>query len=499
MPRLTQGWVVLAAGALAAFAARPYAGGWNDGSRLAAVESLVDCHTFAVDDSVYLTPSAAARPPYDPSNALAAAHGTQDKLLIGRHWYSDKSPVPAVLMAGPYQLWRWAGGPCAADRPDLYALGLTWLFAGLPYVLAVWAVARTTRSLRVPRPWDLALTAGFAFTGIALPYAAHVNNHVLLLAVAAGLCEAAVRPGPLTLGRAAWMGLLAGFGYTIDLGAGPPLTLVTTGLVCWQVGRPVRWPVLSAFGMACAPFLLAHHALNYAVGGTFAPANANPEYLDWPGSPFTGAQATGGWHHASLAKAGLYALDLLYGKKGFLLHTPPMLLAVGGLALLLRRRVPERPTLIAFGSWAVLTWLLYAATSRNLSGECLSIRWFVPLIAAGYLVLAVLVREVPTSRTDLVILLAGGLVICAEATVRGPWHGRILKTYWPVVGVALFAWGYLWARRAFVWLRRRHSRSSPARSGATADATAVADAPGWRVSSKVGTGPREPSRAATTG
>lgn len=452
-------WVILVAGFLTFWSARPYAGAWNDGSRLAAVESLVDRHTFAIDDSVYLKPETAARPPYDPANALVATYGTQDKLLIDGHWYSDKSPVPAILMAGPYQLWRWAGGPSAADRPDLFARGLTWLFAGIPYVLAVWAVGRMARSVGVPGPWDFVLTAGFGFTGVALPYAAHVNNHVLLLAVAAGIAEAAVRRGPLTVGRAVWLGLLAGFGYTIDLGAGPPLTLATLGLVCWQVGRPIRWPMLSAFGVAAIPFLLAHHALNYGVAGTFAPANANPEYLDWPGSPFTGPNRTGGWHHASVARAALYALDLLYGKKGFLFHYPPLLLAVAGLPLLLWRKVPERPALVAVGLWAVATWLLYAATSRNLSGECLSIRWFVPLVAAGYLVLAVLVREVPAWRTDLVILLVGGLVICVEATARGPWHGRILKSYWPAVAVTLLAWGAIWVRRIVRWFRKRDDQA----------------------------------------
>ena len=473
MPRPHPGWIVLVAGALSLISARPYAGAWNDGSRLAAVESLVDRHTFAIDDSIYVSTPTASRPPYDPSNALVATYGTQDKLYIDGHWYSDKSPVPAVLMAVPYQLWRWAGGPTAAERPDLFARGLTWLFAGLPYVLAVWAVARMTRWLRVPAPWAVVLTAGFAFTGLALPYAAHVNNHVLLLAVAAGIAESAVRPGPPTVGRAVWLGLLAGFGYTIDLGAGPPLTLATMGLVCWQVGRPVRWPVLSAFGLACAPFLVAHHALNYAIAGTFAPANANPEYLDWPGSPFTGPNMTGGWHHASVGRAGLYAVDLLYGKKGFLLHAPPLLLGFAGLPLLIRRRVPERSVLVAFGLWALATWLLYAATSRNLSGECLSIRWFVPLTAAGYLALAVLVRDVPASRTDLVLLLVGGFVLCVEATIRGPWHGRILKTYWPVVGPMLFAWGILWSRRVAAWVRHRRVTAA--------------------------TGPHEPSRAATTG
>src|SRR5690349_20027514 len=115
MRRLGRGGLVLLAAILAAVTARPYAGAWNDGSRLATVESLVDRHTFAIDDSIYLTPSAAARPPYDPSSALVARYGTLDKLRIDGRWYSDKSPVPAVLMAGPYEVWRWAGGPAAAE------------------------------------------------------------------------------------------------------------------------------------------------------------------------------------------------------------------------------------------------------------------------------------------------------------------------------------------------------------------------------------------------
>lgn len=460
MRRLGRGGLVLLAAILAAMTARPYAGAWNDGSRLATVESLVDRHTFAIDDSIYLTPSAAARPPYDPSSALVARYGTLDKLRIDGRWYSDKSPVPAVLMAGPYEVWRWAGGPAAAERPDLFARGLTWLFAGLPYVLAVLAVGRLARSVGVPGPWDLVLMAGFAFASLALPYAEHVNNHVLLLAVAAGVSEAAVRPGPWTTGRAAWLGALAGFGYSIDLGAGPPLAVASAGLLLWRVRPPGRWRKLTAFAAAAAPFVIANHVLTYAVARTIGPANANPAYLDWPGSPFTGPNMTGHWQHPSAAKAGLYALDLLYGKKGFLLHSPPMLLAVAGLPLLVWRRVRERPALVALGAWAVVTWLLYAATSHNLSGECLSIRWLVPLLAAGYLVLAVLIREVPAARTDLLLLSGGALVIAAEGTIRGPWYGRILLTYWPVVGVTLLAWGVVWGRRVWRWTAYRNKWSA---------------------------------------
>ena len=203
------GWVYLGAGLLAVLTARPYAGSWNDGSRLATVECLVDQHTWAIDDSIYVVPSKAARQPYG-ENTLAAQNGTLDKLLIDGRFYSDKSPVPACLMAGVYQIWRWAGGPSAAERPDWFARLLTWVFASVPYLLAVVSIAWITRHVAVPTPWDVVLTASFAFGSLALPYAQHVNNHVLLLAVATGVCEAAVRPGPLTIRRAAWLGCSRG-------------------------------------------------------------------------------------------------------------------------------------------------------------------------------------------------------------------------------------------------------------------------------------------------
>ena len=111
--------IIIAASMLVLFSARPYAGGWNDGSRLATVESLVDRHTFAIDDSIYISPWNAFRPPYEPGNKLAARYGTSDKLLIKGKYYSDKSPVPALPMAAAYQFWRWCGGPSASERPDL--------------------------------------------------------------------------------------------------------------------------------------------------------------------------------------------------------------------------------------------------------------------------------------------------------------------------------------------------------------------------------------------
>src|SRR5262245_23214162 len=94
---ITLGPVVAGVAAvIAAVSALPDAGGWNDGSRLATVESLVDYRTLRIDDSVFVQPSAAPHSPYPDEPLLR--DGTKDKLLIDGHYYSDKSPVPALWL-----------------------------------------------------------------------------------------------------------------------------------------------------------------------------------------------------------------------------------------------------------------------------------------------------------------------------------------------------------------------------------------------------------------
>src|SRR5262249_23740993 len=151
---------------------------------------------------------------------------------------------------------------------------------------------------------------------------------------------------------------------------------------------------------AALPWLALHQGLNYFVGGTWKPANANPEYFVWPGCPFNTATMTGAWNHGSVGYFLLYAADMLVGKKGFLLHNLPLLLSVPALVILIRRRGREWPQVMLAGFWIGGIWFVYAVTSTNLSGACCSIRWFVPLLAPGYYALAVLLRDFPQWRRD---------------------------------------------------------------------------------------------------
>src|SRR5262249_56832142 len=96
------------------------------------------------------------------------------------------------------------------------------------------------RPLRLPLMRRLLLTASFGLATLALVYARHVNNHMLLLGVAAAvllllarLAQTMTTQARAGKGLVLALGTLAGLGDTIGLGAGP---LLLAGAFC--VGAP---------------------------------------------------------------------------------------------------------------------------------------------------------------------------------------------------------------------------------------------------------------------
>ncbi|MCI0699992.1 MAG: hypothetical protein L0241_02780, partial [Planctomycetia bacterium] len=163
-----RGVVVLSA-IVAVRGAIPFAGGYSDGSRLAAIESLGGRGTFAIDDSVFVgfQQRNDGRPPaYDPSSPYLT-WGTSDRMFIGGHFYSHHPPIPIILAAGLYRVWLLAGGANANDRPDLFVLWITITTAGLPYVVAVWGIGRLGRVLGLSGLATFLLTFSFAFATVA--------------------------------------------------------------------------------------------------------------------------------------------------------------------------------------------------------------------------------------------------------------------------------------------------------------------------------------------
>ena len=227
-PRSVLAALVLMTLVVAAIGARPYAGSWNDGSRLAAAESLVDRGTWTIDDSVFVQPSARATgapPPYPASDRLLTTRGTLDRLLIDGRFVSDKTPISNLILAAEYWLVQRTTGLVVRDRADRVIYLLTLFSAGVSFVAAtavMFVLAyRKTRTEGIAA--GLALT--FAFATCAAAYSRHVNAHIMLLAVLTMLMwqfdRAVHQRGD---GGSAWTaltsGTLAGLAYRSRLGAG---------------------------------------------------------------------------------------------------------------------------------------------------------------------------------------------------------------------------------------------------------------------------------------
>lgn len=438
--------LVAAAVLLAAAGARDFAGSWNDGSRLAAVESLVERGTLAIDDSVFVRPAGAGRPPY--RDALLLEHGTQDKLFIAGHFHSDKPPVVSLAMAALYAPGHRLGLlPSPSRRPDSFAWLMT-LFTSVPAYAVALVCCRALGKRLGLGGWALTLwLAAFALSTFALAYTRHVNNHVLQLAavsawalMAVRLADGRPRRWPLLLG----MGALLGAGYNLDLASGPLLLLVGVALVAWRTRDAVATLAVVA---AALPGVVACHALNYAIGGVLGPLNAVPDYLGWPGSPFGTNNMTGVLRH-SPAKLAVYALALLFGKHGLFVHNLPLLLCLPAAASL-RRRSRHRAEVVAGLVWCGLTWAVYALMSNNYGGACCSVRWFVPFLTPGFALLAVHLVRSPGRAADLAALSAVGAALGAVMWAVGPWTLRMVPGLWPAVGAALAAWAAvgLWRLR----------------------------------------------------
>src|SRR5207249_7296972 len=121
--------------------------------------------------------------PYPASDPLLQAIGTSDKLLIGGHYYTDKPPLPAVLLAGVYWGAQRVTGLNARDDTAWFCRLMAMVQSGLAYVVAVTCFWRVGQQVRLPDRVNLALTALFALATIAVCYTRVVNSHILLLAL----------------------------------------------------------------------------------------------------------------------------------------------------------------------------------------------------------------------------------------------------------------------------------------------------------------------------
>ncbi|MFN8454580.1 MAG: hypothetical protein U0401_07900 [Anaerolineae bacterium] len=145
---------------------------WNESSRLAAIESLVERGTWRIDASPY-------------------GHQTGDKIQLNGHYYSTKPPLFSALAAIPYALLHYGlGTTLAVDgcQPGTLCVyyWLTVMMVGVPSALLAIFFYRLVWRQQQSLSLALLLTTLLCIGSMICPYSLVFNNHVPAAAVLFG-------------------------------------------------------------------------------------------------------------------------------------------------------------------------------------------------------------------------------------------------------------------------------------------------------------------------
>lgn len=339
-------------------------GSWNDISRIAAIESLVERGTWAMNDS----------PWFDL---------TQDKVFVNGEFYSDKMPLFSFFGAGAYVILHHVmGASLAPDCADVARFcayyWLTIILVGIPATLMLWLFFRLARQKHVPL-WA-ALVGTMAFGGTMIfPYALVFNHHVpaaaslfasfFILSTRAnnrGSLDPAVSVG--------WMfaaGLLAALAISFDALAG----IMAASLFGIMLARyRSQFPF---FALGAAAPLVVTALLDYQIAQTLIPPYLITDGYNYPGSAFPATIGGNGTPDDYAA----YAFRMFLGGQGLFAFNPLLLFALAGaIAVALNRQQPLWIEALFTTLGFVLLSLYLAVGTGNFGGTAYGERWFIPAI-----------------------------------------------------------------------------------------------------------------------
>jgi hypothetical protein len=419
-------------------------GSWNDLSRLAAIESLVERGTWRIDAS-----------PYAPQ--------TGDKIVLDGHYYSDKPPLftalGAVLYAGVYYgLEARLAGECQPGVLCVYHW-LTVMLVGLPSALLAaifyrlaWAQLRSTA-------WAAGLTGLLCFGTMVWPYSLTLNNHLPAAAALFGsfylLTGSEPPPGRHLFGA----GLLVGIAVMFELiTVFPAFALFVIGAIpyirppsCGRQGvRGVSLPPrplgegpgvratlrLVPFIVGAAIPALITVALNYQITGAPLFPYMIKEGYDYPGSALN--PNIGGL--ALPDSVPLYTCRALVGDRGLFAYCPLLLLGLAGLLRQVRQGLLTAGLLLAGIAGQMI---LVLTQTDNFGGDAYGVRHFLAFVPLLYF-FTVFVVPILSNEKWLAIVWGVAAVwslFSAYQGVRSTWNGIAPPLYvtvradWPYIAL----------------------------------------------------------------
>lgn len=394
----------------------------NDLSRWATIYSLVERGTYDIDET-----------PWPP---------TIDRVRIDGHFYSSKPPLLPTLLAAEYYVLKKAsfGRLSFASSPEVTIRVLIVTVNLVPFLVFLVLYSKLLHELTTD-PWARAYSLCAAALGTYLTsFCVTLNNHTVaafsalfaLYALYRIWCNRLSSPRYFALA-----GFFAAFTAVNELPAAAFLALAGIALL-WKAPRLTL--------VVFVPFALlpvaAHFTTNYLAVGTLAPAYADKQAYEFPGSywkvdPNTGRltstrtdPATGKTEIRKNIDSlyepwPVYLFHMLVGHHGIFSLSPVFLLCFAGLWRAARdRAAPLRDFALASLSLTalLLVFYLFFAEQRNYGGATSGLRWLFWLIPFWLLFLPAGLRQTGSRAfrgMALVFLLLSAMSVFYSA--RNPW------------------------------------------------------------------------------
>jgi len=389
--------VFVAAFLVCALLTKTHVVSWNDGSRFATVESLVDRHTVAIDDSPFLP-------------IIGDWYRYQGKT------YSDKPPLLAVSGAAIGFGLSLIGITFERHRPlTIYLITLltvgVWYSAGCCYA---YQFARLLGFERV-RAYGIAAVSGLAT--LSLPYATVLSNHVPCgVAALAGFYHA-VRARASDK-HAAVAGAFFALAYCFDQTA----VIFVAPAAVMMIGAALRrWIWMLVAGLPVVAIQLGY---NLSITGSLIPAALNKSLWLDPTLPLYAA-AWASFAPTTPAEHLQNVFNLLIGGKGLFLYTPVALLSVYGLGVMFRdgglpRRLTAAIALPAVTLFVLMLFFQNDATARNFGERrYVDVFWLLCVALAP-----ALGQAVSAAQRFTVATLVAASILVAMLGVIAPFGGR---------------------------------------------------------------------------
>ncbi len=338
------------------FFTHAYTLGWNDRSRMATLDSLVNHNTFSIDHSKYIE--------------------TGDKYFFDGHFFSDKPPIYSLLTYPFYlAVVKTHSFFKLSSKNMLYPFTL--IISILTNILGMIYFYKILSQLSKAKNWNRFLTF-LTFSGtLFLSYATVINVHILsgvLLLISTYYILKTDEKKPNMVISA----LSLSIACSIDIGM---FIFIPFTFLYIILGQGLKTKSIIQYCISLFPFILLYFFFNKYLSGSFIPPQMNTSLWNYPNSYFSSSNLSGLVSHNSVIDFLVYFFHMIIGKVGIFSLTPHLLFIFLGFYNVYKKQSSNTKNFALYILISTTAYIfIYSIKTTNYSGGSFGVRWFVATI-----------------------------------------------------------------------------------------------------------------------